>query len=119
MPKLEPITVGLRIPEPIPLPRVEGHIENRLTLTEVKTLATAYQPALRESAAQVRAAQGKWVQVGLAPNPTIGYAGDEIGAAGTAGKQGGFIGQEFVTAGKLELNRGVAMREQQQAEQRV
>jgi outer membrane protein, heavy metal efflux system len=119
MPKLEPITVGLRVPEPIPLPRVDGAVENRLTLGEAETLAAAYHPALRQSAAQVRAAQGKWVQVGLAPNPTIGYAGDEIGSGGTAGKQGGFIGQEFVTAGKLELNRGVAMREQQQAEQRV
>ena len=59
------------------------------------------------------------MQVGLRPNPAIGYVGAEMGDAGTAGKQGGFISQEFVTAGKLGLNRAVAMREQQAAEQRL
>ena len=82
-------------------------------------LATGSHPALRESAAQVRALGGKWVQVGLRPNPTIGYAGNEIGDEGTAGQQGGFVGQEFVTAGKLDLNRSIVMREQQAAEQRL
>lgn len=105
--------------EPIPLPPVGGADDKRLTLAEAETLAIGYHPAVREAAAQVRAAQGKWVQVGLAPNPTIGYAGDEIGLGGTAGKQGGFIGQEFVTAGKLGLNRLVAVQEQQAAEQRL
>lgn len=114
----EPRVAGA--PEPIPLPPVgDASAEKQLTLAEAESLATSNHPALREAAAQVRAAQGKWVQVGLAPNPTIGYSGDEMGASGTAGKQGGFIGQEFVTGGKLDLNRGVALREQQVAEQRV
>jgi cobalt-zinc-cadmium efflux system outer membrane protein len=105
-------------PRPIFLPPVDDD-ERELTLAEAERLATTTHPALREAAAQVRAAQGRWLQVGLRPNPTIGYAGDEIGSGGTAGKQGGFIGQEFVTAGKLDLNRSVAMREQQAAEQRL
>lgn len=118
--QLPPVGQATGIPEPIPLPPIEGGAnDGRLTLSEAETLATANHPALREAAAQVRAAQGKWLQVGLRPNPTIGYSGDEIGSAGTAGKQGGFIGQEFVTAGKLDLNRGLALREQQAAEQRV
>ena len=43
----------------------------------------------------------------------------QIGDDGTAGQQGGFVSQEFVTAGKLDLNRGVVLREQQAAEQRL
>lgn len=125
IPRLEPgppvapaVLVG-GVSEPIPLPPVEGSArENRLTLAEAETLATSSHPALREAAAQVRAAQGNWVQVGLHPNPAVGYVGMEMGDAGTAGKQGGFISQEFVTAGKLDLNRAVALRAQQAAEQR-
>jgi cobalt-zinc-cadmium efflux system outer membrane protein len=89
-----------------------------LTLAEVETLAVAYHPALREAEGLVRAARGRWQQAGLAPNPAIGYAGEDIGDAGTAGKQGGFISQEFVTAGKLRLGRGVALRDVAAAEQR-
>jgi cobalt-zinc-cadmium efflux system outer membrane protein len=74
---------------------------------------------MREAAAQVRALGGKWVQVGLRPNPTVGYAGMQIGDEDSAGQQGGFVGQEFVTAGKLGLNRSVVFHEQQAAEQRL
>ncbi len=120
MPRLEAGPAVAGVPEPVPLPPIDGATsERRLTLAEAETLATGSHPALREAAAQVRAAQGKWVQVGLRPNPTIGYSGMQIGDAGTAGMQGGFIGQEFVTAGKLDLNRCVALHEQQAAEQRV
>jgi outer membrane protein, heavy metal efflux system len=121
MPSLEPIAADqARIAEPIPLPPVEGAAnENRLTLSEAESLAEVNHPALREAGAQVRAAEGRWVQVGLRPNPRIGYSGEEIGSAGTAGKQGGFVEQEFVTGGKLDLNRAVAQREKLEAEQRV
>ena len=67
----------------------------------------------------VRAARGEWLQVGLRPNPQIGYVGDEIGDEGRAGMQGGFVSQEFVTAGKLGLSRAVALREVSAAEQRL
>ncbi len=118
MPKLEAAS-GV-IPEPVPLPAVDdGSAPKLLTLAEAEMLATGSHPALREAAAQVRAIGGKWVQVGLRPNPTIGYAGNQIGDDGSAGQQGGFVGQEFVTAGKLGLNRSVVFHEQQAAEQRL
>ena len=66
----------------------------------------------------MRAAQGNWLQVGLRPNPNIAYSGEEIGDDGAAGQQGGFLSQEFVTAGKLGLNRAVASRGVGAAEQR-
>jgi cobalt-zinc-cadmium efflux system outer membrane protein len=111
---------AVAVPEPVPLPSVDGGATPRLlTLAEAEMLAGGSHPALRESAAQVRALGGKWVQVGLRPNPTIGYAGNEIGNNGTAGQQGGFVEQELVTAGKLGLNRGIVLHEQQAAEQRL
>jgi cobalt-zinc-cadmium efflux system outer membrane protein len=107
-------------PEPIPLPPVEP-LEggSRLTLAEAEALAAAYHPASREASGLIRAAQGNWLQVGLRPNPKISYMGDEMGDVGTAGKQGGFVGKEFVTARKLQLNRAVASREVAAAEQRL
>src|SRR3954463_11946967 len=117
MPKLEPGAAAAVVPEPVPLPAVDGTSAPKiLTLAEAEMLATGSHPALREAAAQVRALGGKWVQVGLRPNPTIGYAGNQIGDDGSAGQQGGFVGQEFVTAGKLGLNRCMVLHEQQAAE---
>ncbi|MEX0612473.1 MAG: TolC family protein [Pirellulales bacterium] len=109
-----------KIPAPIPLPPIEAPAEdNRLTLGEAEALAIASHPALRQAEGRLRAAQGNWLQVGLRPNPAVGYMGDEMGDAGTAGKQGGFVSQEFVTAGKLRLNRAVASREVAAAQQRL
>jgi cobalt-zinc-cadmium efflux system outer membrane protein len=52
----------------------------------------------------------------LYPNPTAGYMGTEIGNDGRAGQQGMYVGQEFVTAGKLGLNRAAAAQQVRQAE---
>ncbi len=105
--------------QPIPLPPIEPPDSDNLTLAEVEALAVAYHPALREAAGRLRAAQGNRVQVGLKPNPEIGYMGEEIGNEGADGQHGAFVGQQFVTAGKLGLNRAVASREVAAAEQRL
>ena len=65
---------------------------------------------------RIRAANGELEQVGLYPNPVAGYSSEEMGTNGTAGKQGAFVSQEFVTAGKLKLNRAVASQEVRQAQ---
>jgi cobalt-zinc-cadmium efflux system outer membrane protein len=114
-----------RLLPPVEAPCVETPVvetpvgDDRLTLSEAEMLATSYHPAMREAASQVRAARGNWVQVGLRPNPEIGYLGQEIGNEDSAGLQGGFVRKEFVTAGKLGANRAVASREIAMAEQRV
>jgi cobalt-zinc-cadmium efflux system outer membrane protein len=82
-------------------------------------MALSSHPALRAAAGQLQAARGNWLQVGLKPNPEIGYFGAEIGNEGQAGQQGGYVGQEFVTANKLGLSRAVASREVAAAEQRL
>lgn len=74
-------------------------------------MALQNNPTLSQAQARVQAARGIWQQVGLYPNPVAGYSGGEMGNEGAAGQQGGFVGQEFVTGGKLRLNRQVACQE--------
>ena len=77
-----------------------------LTLAALEQLAFERNPTIRQATANIEAAQGRAQQAGLYPNPTVGYSGDRIGAAGTAGEmQGLFIDQTIVTAGKLRLSR--------------
>ena len=77
-----------------------------LDLLALEELARENNPTLIQAASHVRAEQAKALEAGLYPNPRIGYVGDQIGVAGTAGElQGGFIEQEIVTAGKLRLSR--------------
>lgn len=77
-----------------------------LTIATLEAMAMTNNPTLVQATAQVRAARAAAYQAGRYPNPVIGYSGEQIGVNGTAGEfQGGFIGQEFVTGGKLRLSR--------------
>jgi len=87
-----------------------------LSLVELEAMAERCNPTLAQAVAQVQAARGQCLQVGLYPNPVVGYVGSEIGNEGRAGQQGSFIGQEVVTAGKLHWNRAVASQGVRQAE---
>jgi cobalt-zinc-cadmium efflux system outer membrane protein len=102
--------------ESIPAPEVT---ECGLSLAEAESLALGQHPGLSAAYAQVRAARGRWLQVGLPPNPKAGYTSEGIGVNDTAGMQGGFVSQEFVTANKLGLNRAVAAQEVAQARWRA
>jgi cobalt-zinc-cadmium efflux system outer membrane protein len=83
-------------------------------------MALQGNPTLAQAAAAVDASRGKALQAGLYPNPTIGYAGEQIGIAGTAGElQGGFVQQTIVTAGKLRLSRAKYHQEAYEAELRA
>ncbi len=82
-----------------------------MTLTSLQQLALENSPVVRQAAASVENARGQAVQVGLYPNPTFGYEGDTIGTAKTAGYNGVFFTQEFITAGKLTLAQNAAMNE--------
>lgn len=88
-----------------------------LTLAELERLALANNPNAAIAQAGIRAAEGNLRQVGLYPNPTVGYYGEEIrGGFSRGGKQGGFVAQTIVTGGKLGAARRVAalLRNQQQ-----
>ncbi len=100
--------------EPQPLPSPTG-----LSLTVVEELALANSPPVAQAEARLRSLRGKWLQVGLPPNPTVGYLASEIGADGSAGQQGGFAGQKFITAKKLQRNRAIVCAEISEAEQQL
>ncbi|OHB81668.1 MAG: hypothetical protein A2V98_07005 [Planctomycetes bacterium RBG_16_64_12] len=87
-----------------------------MTLVELESMALANNPTLVQAAMRVRAARDKCLQVGLYPNPVVGYSGAEIGNDGSAGQQGAFLSQQVVTAGKLQLNRAVVWQEVEQAQ---
>ena len=86
-----------------------------LSLEDLEGQALSNNPAVAQAAARVAALRGKCLQVGLPPNPTAGYIASEVGQDNTAGQQGGFVGQEFITGGKLRMNRAVVAQEVQQA----
>ncbi len=90
-----------------------------LTLPAIEQLAFASNPAIAQSEARVRALRGKWLQAGLPPNPTAGYAGSELGNDGAAGQNGLYVGQEFITAHKLQRDRAVVAAEIDRAEQEL
>lgn len=92
-----------------PLPQVEQ--SQALTLSDLEAIAFQNNPSLAVAAARSDAARGRQLQSGLYPNPVVGYHATEIGNLGTAGQQGGFISQRFITGGKLALDQAIAGKE--------
>jgi len=81
----------------------EASLGKLLTLDDAQRLAAQTNPTLRQAQAEIRAAQARRRQSSLYPNPTIGYISDEIrGGSVNGGKQGFFVQQNIVTAGKLD-----------------
>lgn len=102
--------------EVIPPGTVQGMATQSLELADLEAIALAQNPSLVQAGARVDAARGDWVQAGLPPNPTGGYSASEVGNEGRGGQQGGYVGQEVVTAKKLQLSRAVAAQEVKVAE---
>ncbi|MGD9714085.1 MAG: TolC family protein [Thermomicrobiales bacterium] len=82
-----------------------------LNLQTVLNWADNDNPSIRQARSIASKAQGTREQIGLCPNPEVGYMGQEMGDNGTSGMQGGFIMQTIVTGGKLGLNEEVAVQE--------
>lgn len=89
-----------------------------LRLGDLEQMALQHNPTLAQAAARIRVAQGQKIQAGLYPNPSVGYAGEEIsfGPIIRGGEHGFFVEQQIVTGGKLRLSRGVFAQEEMQAE---
>lgn len=85
-----------------------GVASAQTTREDLERMAIEASPALRQSAAQVRAAAGRVRQAGLYPNPMLGFTGDHNTPALDGGSLGGFAEQRFVMGGKLGLDRKVA-----------
>ncbi len=113
----------LRLPEieaqpadPLPSP-IDSDISAPLTLEGLEQRALASNPSVHRLAALVRAARANTLQVGLPPNPTVGYEGQQLGSGGLAEQHGVLFTQEIIRGGKLQLNRAVADRERMRLEQ--
>jgi len=77
-------------------------------LAELERMAEVNNPTLQQSQRAVEAARGQKLQVGLLPNPTVGYRGDEIrGGSFNGGEQGLYVEQPIILGGKLALNRKI------------
>ena len=92
-----------------PTPPAEG-----VPLEELVFLAQTANPSLREAAAKVRVSQGEALQVGMCPNPTF-YMGSPQWT-GSISQYNWYVGQDFITGHKLQLNRAAKLREVEQAQ---
>lgn len=90
-----------------------------LTLDVLEGMALQYNPSLARAQAVAAAARGNWLQVGLKPNPAIGYAGYQLGSGGVAEQNGVLFEQEIVPHRKLALNRQIANHEIDQREREI
>ena len=100
------------------LGRAQENAQGKLfTLDDAQRLAAQSNPTLRQAEAEIRAAKARRQQSALYPNPTVGYTGDEIrGGSVNGGKQGFFVQQNIVTAGKLSKSAKVFDQETRLAE---
>src|SRR6202158_3019167 len=86
-------------------------------LEELQQMALQNNPTFAQSAANIRAAEGRKKQSGSYPNPTVGYQGEQIrGGSFHGGEQGFFVQQDIVLGGKLGLNRKIFDQELKQAQ---
>src|SRR5690606_6642877 len=81
---------------PAPLRAPDAINQQPLTLEDFESMALSANPSVARAAALVQSARGNWVQVGLGPNPIVGYEGQQLGSGGLAEQHGVFIEQEFV-----------------------
>ena len=88
-----------------------------VSVDELVQLAVGRNPRLGKATFAIDAAQGKYVQAGLYPNPVLAITGDELGdRQGPGGIWAApQFTQEIVTGRKLSLSQAVAAKEVDQA----
>jgi cobalt-zinc-cadmium efflux system outer membrane protein len=101
MPNGTPETAVVTAIEPIELER-----QTAFSLDALEQLAVANNPALAQARFSESIAGGLRHQVGLAPNPTFSYFGQQLANENTD-QQGVMVEQEIVRGDKLGLNRAV------------
>ena len=85
---------------------VETYVQAGMSLSDFESMAFSNNPSIRELAATTQKAAGFRNQVGLKANPIFGYQATQLADRNTD-QHVAFVEQEFVTGGKLELNRRV------------
>lgn len=82
------------------------------TVNRFVEIALANNPAIQQATASAHKAMGFRYQVGLSPNPTLGYNGTQLADRGTD-QHVAFVEQNFITDEKLSKNRIVLEQEVQ------
>lgn len=83
-------------------PSEEVATQQSWTLEELQGMALQNNPTIRQATASVDMARGLHRQVGLYPNPQLGYLRTDSDISGKSRSSGAFFGQEIVTSGKLK-----------------
>lgn len=104
---------------PAPSPRGSQEAASDLpvySLEDLEKRALEKNPALAQAEASIRAAEARRIQVGLLPNPVVGYTAEDVPVDDTSeGKHGVFVAQEIPLGGKLRLGRKVLEQDLEQA----
>lgn len=99
-----------------PTPVVTAPAITVLSLDDFVKAAIERHPRVMKATFAVDAAQGKFTQAGLYPNPVFAFNADELGdRTGTLGILTPQVSQEIVRGGKLKLSQAVVAREIDQA----
>src|SRR5260370_4000664 len=78
--------------------------QKTITLEELQQMALQNNPTFAQSAANIKAAEGRKKQSGLYPNPTVGYQGEQIrGGSFQGGEQRFFLHHDIRPGVKQEL----------------
>ena len=100
------------------LPAAAADKPRNLGLDDLVRLAVERNPRVAGATIAIDAAQGRYVQAGLYPNPEFAFRWDEIGdktAVGNLGIMSPQLTQTIVTGRKLTIAQAVAAREVDQA----
>ncbi|QDU14134.1 Cobalt-zinc-cadmium resistance protein CzcC precursor [Gimesia maris] len=93
------------VPEADPSENALTPTSQLLTLGELEQIALSNNPTLALQRAEVEKERGNWTQVGLYPNPTVGYVNSTTSSNGDTQSNGILVQQTFITAGKLDKAR--------------
>jgi cobalt-zinc-cadmium efflux system outer membrane protein len=86
-----------------------------LSLEELQRMAREANPTLGQAQMLIESAEGRRVQAGLYPNPSVGYNAENASPALNGGEQGAIFQQTIVTANKLGLAQNISAREKSES----
>lgn len=78
-----------------------------VSLAELEQIALECNPTLKLAVAEIEKERGNWQQVGLYPNPTVGYVQSDATRSDESHTNGLLVQQTFVTGDKLTKNRDI------------
>lgn len=81
----------------------DNHSPYEPQVSRLVQIAYSQHPQLLEAASEIRREAGLRLQATRRPNPSAGYSASEVGNEGRGGQQGVFVGQQWITAGKLDM----------------